>query len=127
MAVLFAEFKGQQQFLATPTPIPGLSLTIPEGSGESALVILNVPASYAIVANWTNGQGGWFGLSLDGTQLPEYAAYNYISSMNLQNVQGRVPATLVVAVPMKLKMQKVIGLAQNCIIDSSASLSVIIA
>jgi hypothetical protein len=34
--------------------------------------------------------------------------------------------TLVVAVPLKLKPQTVVALAANCIIDSTASLSVLI-
>jgi mannose-binding lectin len=126
MPVLYAEFKGQQQFLAAPTPIPGLSLTIPEGAGDSALVILNVPASYAIIANWTSGRGGRFNVAVDGVMLPEYAEYDYVMSMSAQNLPVRTPATLVVAVPLKLKNQTVVGLAQNCIIDSSASLSVLI-
>jgi hypothetical protein len=125
MPVLYAQFSGQQQFLGL-APIPGLSLTIPEGVGDDALVTLNVPASYAVIANFTNGQGGRFGISVDGTTLPNYAGYNYLTSMWLQNVQGRIPATLVVAVPLKLKLQTVVGLAANCIIDSPASLSVLI-
>lgn len=125
MPILYAEFKGQQQFLGL-TPIPGLSLTIPEGVGDDALVILNVPASWAVIANFTNGQGGRFGISVDGVTLPNYAGYNYLTSMWLQNVQGRTPATLVVGIPLKLKTQTVVGLAANCIIDSPASLSVLI-
>lgn len=123
MPVLFAEFKGQQQFLGAPTPIPGLSLKLPEGVNDQALVILNVPASYAVIANWTSGRGGRFGLSVDGTMLPEYAEYDYIMSMSAQNMPVRVPATLVVAVPLVLRNQTLVAYAQNCIIDSSASLS----
>ncbi|MGB9368910.1 MAG: hypothetical protein WCE79_23135 [Xanthobacteraceae bacterium] len=126
MAVLYAEFKGQQQFLAAPTPIPGLTLRLPEGVNEQALVILNVPASYAVIGSWTGGYGGLFNLSVEGIMLPEYAAYNYIQSMSAQNTPVRVPATLVVAVPLKLKLQTVVAFAQNCIIDSSASLSVVV-
>jgi hypothetical protein len=37
-----------------------------------------------------------------------------------------VPATLVVAVPLTLKPQTVVAFASYCIIDSSASLSVLI-
>ena len=126
MPVLYAQFSGQQQqFFDQPTPIPGLSLTIPEGVGDSALVILNVPASYAVIID-SSGQGGQFNLSVDGTMLPEYAAYNYLTSMPLQNVNGRVPATLVVAVPLTLQPQTVVALASYCIIDSSASLSALI-
>ena len=126
MAVLFAQFSGTKQFLAAFTPIPGLTLTLPEGVQESALVILNVPASYAIIANWTGGQGGRFGISVNGTMLPAYAGYNYTTSIPLQNVDARVPATLVVGVPLTLKPQTVVGLAYNCIIDSTASLSALI-
>jgi len=121
--MLFAEFKGQQQFGSQPTPIPNLTLTLPEGSGESALVILNVPAPYSVVASWTGGQGGQFNISVDGTMLPEYAAYNYLTAMSASSLPPRVPATLVVAVPLKLKHQTVVAYAQNCIIDSTASLS----
>jgi ABC-type uncharacterized transport system permease subunit len=124
MPVLYAEFKGQQQFLGQ-TPIPGLSLKLPEAVNEQALVTLNVPAVYSVIANFTGGRGGVFNISVDGVMLPEYAAYNYIISMNAQNTPVRVPVTLVVAVPLTLKNQVVVGYAANCIIDSSASLSVV--
>jgi len=125
MSVLYAEFKGSQQFLGVPTAIPNLSLTIPEGANTTALVILNVPASYAIIAQFTSGRGGKFNIAVDGTILPEYAEYDYLNAIGSQNMPVRMPATLVVAVPMVLKQQKVVGLAMNCIIDSTASLSVI--
>jgi len=125
MPVMYAQFSGQQQFLGQ-TPIPGLSLTIPEGVGDQALVILNVPASYAVIASFTSGSGGQFYISVDGTVLPEYAEYDYVVSMNAQQTPVRMPATLVVAVPLTLKPQTVVGLAANCIIDSTASLSVLI-
>lgn len=125
MPVLFAQFSGQMQFLGS-APIPGLSLTIPEGVQETALVILNVPASYAVIANWTSGRGGRFNLSVDGVILPAYAEYDYVMSMSAQNMPVRTPATLVVGLPMTLKPQKVVALAANCIIDSTASLSVVL-
>ena len=125
MPVLFAKFKGQQQFLGS-VPIPGLSLTIPEGAGDDALVILNVPAPYAVMGSWTSGRGGVFTISVDGTVLPDYAEFDYVQSMSSQNMPVRVPVTLVVAVPLKLKNQTVVALAGNCIIDTSASLSVLI-
>jgi len=125
MPILVAKFKGQQQFLGS-VPIPGLSLTIPEGAGDDALVILNVPAPYAVIANWTSGRGGVFTISVDGIVLPEYAEFDYVNSISSQNVPVRVPVTLVVAVPLKLKNQTVVALAGNCIIDSTASLSVLI-
>ena len=125
MPISFAEFKGQQQFLGS-VPIPGLSLSVPEGAGDSALVILNVPAAYAVMGSWTGGRGGVFNISVDGTVLPEYAEFDYVISMNAQNTPVRVPVTLVVAVPLKLKNQTVVAMAANCLIDSSASLSVLI-
>ena len=126
MSVLFAQFAGQQQFLDQPTPIPGLTLTLPEGSGESALVTLNVPAVYSVIANWTSGRGGVFNISVDGTVLPPYAAYNYVSTNPPQYINPRVPVTLVVSVPLILKNQKVVALASNCIIDTTASLSALL-
>ena len=125
MPVLFAQFAGQQQFLG-PAPIPGLTLTIPEGVQENALVILNVPASYAVIANWTSGRGGRFNISVDGAILPAYAEYDYVTSMSGQNMPVRMPATLVVGLPLTLKPQKIVALASNCIIDSTASLSVVL-
>ena len=123
MPILYAEFKGQQQFV-TQAPIPGLSLTIPEGAGEQALIILNVPASYNVGGSG-DGSGGQFNLSVDGTMLPEYAAYNY-GQYGSYGLPLRMPATLVVAVPLTLKQQTVVAYAQTCIIDTSASLSVLI-
>jgi mannose-binding lectin len=127
MAVLFAQFSGQQQQFLNSVAIPGLTLTLPEGAGESALVTLNVPASYAVIANFTSGRGGQFNISVDGTTLPAYAEYDYVVSMNSQNTPVRMPTTLVVAVPLKLRTQTVVGFAANCIIDSPCSLSAIIA
>ncbi len=103
-----------------------LSLTLPEGFQQRALVTLNVPAVYSVVAQWTNGQGGVFNISVDGNVLPAYAAYNYLWSSFSAQVQARVPVTLAVAVPLLLKPQTVVALASNCIIDSTASLSVIL-
>src|ERR1043166_2038607 len=126
MPVLYAQFSGGQQLFFGPTPIPGLSLTLPEGAGESALVSLNVPASYAVIGGGNNGQGGQFYISVNGTTLPNYAEYDYIQSMSEQNMPVRVPVTLVVAVPLTQQPQTVVGLAANCIIDSPASLSALI-
>jgi mannose-binding lectin len=120
MTVLFAQFSGYQQFLQDSTPIPGLTLTIPQGANELALVILNVPGSHQV----GEAPGGQFNLSVDGVMLPEYAAYDLGRSQGF--FPPRVPATLVVAVPMKLKNQTVVAFAQRCIIDKTASLSIII-
>ena len=42
MAIMSVSTGGQQTNSGTFVPIPGLSLTIPEGVGISALIILNV-------------------------------------------------------------------------------------
>jgi hypothetical protein len=81
-----------------------------------------VPASYSVGGSY----GGWFGISVDGVTLPAYATYNYNAQMVRPQVQGRVPATLVVAVALGGKPQTVVALASDCIIDSPASLSVLI-
>jgi len=92
---------------SSPTPIPGLTITLPAGmqmgnQWPSALVILNVPNPYA---TGTNYPGGWFGLSVDGKNLPAYATFTY-ESQTPQST-GRAPTTLVVAIPLTGNEQKV--------------------
>jgi hypothetical protein len=126
MATLYAQSSGQQQqFLNPPTPIAGLSLKLPEGVAQLAIVILNVPSPYSIIFGGDN-TGGWFGISVDGKTLPVFASYSYKSLMPSNN-PGRVPTTLVVGVPLTLKPQTIVALAGNCIIDSPATLSAIVA
>jgi hypothetical protein len=123
MPILYAQSSGSQQFLNQPTPMNGLSLTLPEGFNMQVLIILNVPSPYSIT--FGGAGGGWFGISVDGTTLPVFASYTYNSSMPTNN-PGRVPTTLVVAVPLGAKPQKIVALASNCIVDSPATLSVIL-
>ena len=52
------------------TPIPGLSLVIPEGVGSTAIIILNVPWPYA---GGDNYPGGSFGIEVDGKLSPSIA------------------------------------------------------
>ena len=87
-----------------------------------ALIILNVPSPYSIT--FGGAGGGWFGISVDGTTLPIFASYSYDSQIQSNN-PGRVQTTLVVAVPLGAKPQKIVALASNYISDSPASLSVI--
>ena len=123
MPILYAQSSGSQGYGNQPTPMPGLSLVIPEGFGAQALIVLNVPSPYSI--NFGGGtSGGWFGISVDGTTLPIFASYSYNSSIQSSN-PARVPTTLVVAVPLGANPQTIVALASNCIIDSPASLSVI--
>jgi mannose-binding lectin len=77
------------------TPIPGLSIKLPEGVGTSALIILNVPNPFA---QGNNYPGGNFGVEVNGTVQPAFAAFTY----NEQNPPstGRIPTTLCVVVPL---------------------------
>lgn len=134
MGPMYVQTSGfhQSNAFGQPTPIPGLSLTIPEGAGEQALVILNVPSPYGWSSgNLQAGAGGWFGISVDGTTLPAIATFTYNAPTPMLGAQGRVPTTLIVAVPLALKPQKVVALwlgigAASVTIDSPASLSAIL-
>jgi len=118
MAILYAQTSQGEITAGHPAiPIPGLSLTLPEGVGEVALVILNVPNSYA-----TARTGAWFGITIDGTRSPVYANYTY--SQNVDN-PGAESTTLVIGVPLTLKPQAIVALAEGCIIRSPATLSVL--
>jgi Bc2L-like protein len=77
------------------TPMPGLAVKIPQGVGELAMLTLNVPNPYATGNNYP---GGNFGIEVNGTVQAAYASFTY----NEQNPPstGRVPTTLVVAVPL---------------------------
>lgn len=124
---LYAQTIGTQQTNSgTFVPIPGLTLTIPEGVGTSALVILNVPMPYATGNNYP---GGTFGITVNGTASPVVASFTY----NDQNPgsTGRIPTTLVVSVPLVNAAQTVAGVwygvrGSTVIIDTPASLSAIL-
>ncbi|HEX4408751.1 MAG TPA: hypothetical protein VH206_08265 [Xanthobacteraceae bacterium] len=77
------------------TPMPGLSLTLPEGVGVSALLILNIPNPYATGSNFP---GGNFCIQVNGTAQSAYASFTY----NEQNPPstGRIPTTLTLTVPL---------------------------
>jgi hypothetical protein len=107
-------------------PIPGLSLTLPEGVNTSALVILNVPNPYA---KGNDFPGGTFGISVNGTISPVTATFTYNEQVPAST--GRIPTTLVVSVPLGLKPQTIMGMwfgvrGSTVNIDSPASLSAII-
>jgi hypothetical protein len=101
-------------------PIPGLSLQIPAGAGEQALIILNVPAPYLLHPSPRGGGYIAFNISVDGTTLPAIAKFTGPD-------EARVPTTLVVAVPLAAKPQTIValwgGFDAYARIDSPASLS----
>ncbi len=108
------------------TPIPGLSLTLPEGVKDTALVVLNVPNPYA---TGNANPGGTFAISVGGVVQTPIASFTYNEAVPPSS--GRVPTTLAVGVPLAGKSQPVLALWQNVrgstvIIDSPASLSIIL-
>src|SRR5262245_46398656 len=96
MTVYYAQTPASLSTNATkPTPIPGLIMTLPPGmpmnnTWPTALVILNVPNPYATGNNYP---GGWFGISVDGTNLPAVASFTYDAQTPGSYV--RKPTTLV--------------------------------
>jgi hypothetical protein len=107
-------------------PIPGLTFSIPEGVGDTALVILNLPMPYATGNNYP---GGTLGISVNGTVSPVVASFTY----NEQNPAstGRIPTTLVVSVPLTQAGAQTIQAVwygvrgSTVIIDSPATLSAV--
>ena len=124
---LYAQTSGTQQTNSgTFVPIPGLTLTIPEGVGTSALVILNVPMPYA---TGNNTPGGTFGIKVNGTASAVVAGFTYNEPAPTST--GRIPTTLVVSVPLTNAAQTIVAVWQGVrgstvIIDTPASLSAIL-
>lgn len=124
---LYAQTSGTQQTNSgTFVPIPGLTLTIPEGVDASALVILNVPMPYATGSDWP---GGTFGITVNGTASPVIAGFTYMDQTTTGG--GRIPTTLVVSVPLVNAAQTVAAVWQGVrgstvIIDTPATLSAIL-
>jgi hypothetical protein len=124
MGIIYVQTSGSLQTNAANfTPIPGLSLTLPEGDDMSALVILNVPNPYA---QGTNFPGGTFGVAVNGTVSPVTATFTYNEQQPAST--GRIPTTLVVNVPLVIGEQTVEAMwfgvrGSTVILDSPASLS----
>ncbi len=124
---LYAQTSGTQQTnSATLVPIPGLSLTIPEGVGSSALVTLNLPNPYA---SGDNFPGGFFGISVNGALSPVVGCFT--SSVQNPTDTGRSPTTLIISVPLANAPQAIVALwsgvrGSTAIIDTPATLSAIL-
>src|SRR5664279_4227666 len=106
--------------------IPGLTLTIPEGVGAIALVILNLPSPYA---SGNDHPGGIFGITVNGTISPVISSFTY--KEQVPPSYGRIPTTLVVGVPLTNKAQPVQAMwsgvrGSTVHIDSPATLSAIL-
>src|SRR6267154_4999334 len=83
-------------------PIPGLALTLPEGSGVEAIIILNLPNPYATGNDYP---GAYLGISVDGKVQSNYACFTY--GVPQPQSSNRMPTTLVVGVPLGPKPQKI--------------------
>jgi mannose-binding lectin len=125
---MYAQTSGVHQTnSASFVPIPGLSITIPEGVGTSALVILNVPNPYS---NGNNYPGGTFGISVNGTVSPVQATFTY--NQPQPQSAGRVPTTLVVGVPLSQKGSQTVQAVwfgvrgSTVIIDTPSTLSAVL-
>jgi len=120
--LFYAQSSGTYQCISTEEPIPGLSLELPVGSGERALVTLNVPAPYLTSGDEDSGYCV-FSISVDGTTLPATAQFS-------GPVMVRVPTTLVVAVPLTSKPQQIVAqwgsFAAIANIDSPATFSALV-
>ena len=108
------------------TPIPGLSLALPEGVGVIAIVILNVPNPYA---TGNSNPGGNFGITVNGALQPPVASFTY-NEVNPPST-GRIPTTLVVGVQLQTTAQTVnavwSGVRGSTVhLDTPATLSVLI-
>ena len=128
MAILSAVTSGTQSTNSgTFVQIPGLTLTLPEGVGVSALVILNLPMPYA---EGNNYPGGTLGISVNGTVSPIQASFTY-NEANPPST-GRIPTTLVVPVPLAPTKQTIQGMwygvrGSKVIIDSPSTLTAVVA
>ncbi len=105
----------------------GLTLTLPQGVAETALVILNVPNPYATGSNFP---GGNFGIQVNSTVQSAFASFTY--NEQVPPSTGRIPTTLTVAVPLSSSGTTAItavwaGVRGSTVhIDSPAVLSAII-
>lgn len=124
MGVEYAQTTGTLQTSSGDfTPIPGLTVTLPEGDDMSALVIVNLPNPYAV---GTNFAGAAIGISVNGTMSPVVASFTYCQAE--PDSPGRVPTALVVAVPLTMDEQTVEAMwcsirGSTVIIDTPATLS----
>ena len=125
---LYAQTDGKQHPTNSSSyaAIPGLSITLPEGVGTVAIVILNVPMPYA---TGNSNPGGTFGISINGTMSPAVAGFTYNEAQPAS--YGRIPTTLVVGVPLAMTAQTITAMWQNVrgstvIIDSPATLSALL-
>ena len=125
---LYAQTSGTHQTNSgSLVPIPGLSITIPQGVDAMAIVILNVPNPYAAGINFP---GGTFGINVNGVTSPVQATFTY--NQPQPQSAGRVPTTLVVGVPLSQKGSQTVQAVwfgvrgSTVIIDTPSTLSAVL-
>ncbi len=106
-------------------PIPGLSLTIPEGVDATAIIILNVPFAFA---TGDNNPGGSFGITVNGALASVIGGFTYNDQVPASS--GRVPTTVVVGVPLINQAQTIQAVWSGVrggavVIDTPATLTAI--
>src|SRR5262245_30409040 len=126
MTIYYAQTSAAQTNADKWTPIPDLVIQLPEGVDVNALVTVNLPNPYAQGQNYP---GALIGVSVNGNVLPVTASFTYNETVPPST--GRIPTTLVVAVPLTLKPQTVEAVwagvrGSTVIIDTPASLSAIV-
>lgn len=121
---LYAQTSGTQSTNSgTFVAIPGLTLTIPEGVDDNAIVIVNLPNPYATGNNYP---GAAIGISVNGTVSPVFASFTYNDQAPASS--GRIPTTLVVAIPLTSATQTVNAVwygirGSTVIIDTPATMT----
>jgi hypothetical protein len=125
--IIFAQSSGKQSTNQSAwTPMPGLSIKIPGGVGETVLLILNVPNPYA---TGDSNPGGNFGIDVNGSVQPAFATFTY-NEVNPPST-GRIPTTLCVPYVVNSTQPLVISAVWSNVrgstvhIDSPATLSAI--
>lgn len=121
---LYAQTSGTQSTNSdTFVPIPGLTLTIPEGVDDNAIIIVNLPNPYATGNNYP---GAAIGITVDGTVSPVFASFTYNDPAPAS--AGRIPTTLVVAIPLTGATQTVNAVwygirSSTVVIDTPATIT----
>jgi hypothetical protein len=108
------------------TAMPGLSVKIPGATGDTVLLILNVPNPYA---TGNSNPGGNFGIQVNGTLQPATATFTYNEQIPAST--GRIPTTLCVPYVINSQNPSVVTAVWSNVrgstvhIDSPATLSAV--